>query len=686
ASITGNNGPVCSGSNAEFYLSGTSNAVVTYSLDGGTTTRTASLSGEGTATVTISAVTSDVTLALVSVTDGTNTENLSGSSTVTVKALPVPSFTVAPTLPQPAGTAINYATEASKTNYSWTISGIPSGISDLCGYTKTGATSSSNTAAITWREEGEQTVTVNYTENGCTGASPATSTIVICYPVSITNHPTTYTEYQYTCIGPTLSVSAVYTRCVLGVNSTFSDGLAYQWYRNNSNNNSEGELIDGATNATYSPPATNGVGDYYYYAVVTRNSCSARSSVAHVKVTPAPAVPFNAVSFYTGPATAWTNGSTSSTATVTLSAQLKNASDICGDIRTAKVTFEYKNSTGGYSPISGAKNLAVNLVDPNNPSKGGAAAAVVQFSINNAFDIVTLRVVVSGNYTGVSPDANITISRPTPGGLISGGVVLCNTNSSGFIKGATLFNFIPTFSDLNFGVTYSKSLKNPQGKVALFVPSLNRRDGTVDNVLHLYTIKSNAIANLIVNAPNASFTSKASVAELVWNPSTLAFDEQLIEGNCSLILEIYDGNPDKVAITVYRNKGGLWYSNNWSTATNKTVQASICLGSLTVTGTTSATTSSSITNKMAIPEVELSEQFNVMVQSNPARSEFILHVKGSNEKVDIKVMDVQGRIIEVKNQLRVENAIRLGSTYAPGAYFAEVIQGNNRKIVKLMKQ
>ena len=81
ASIAYSNGPICSGSNATFTLTGTSGATVTYNLNG--TSATATLTG-GTATVTATAATANQVLALVSITDGTCGQTLTGSSTVTV--------------------------------------------------------------------------------------------------------------------------------------------------------------------------------------------------------------------------------------------------------------------------------------------------------------------------------------------------------------------------------------------------------------------------------------------------------------------------------------------------------------------------------------------------------------------------------------------------------------------------
>jgi len=81
-SILGNNGPICSGLNAVFNLTGTSGATVTYTINGGSN-QTVVLTG-GVATVTITAAAVNQTLALVSVSSGTCSQSVTGNSTVTV--------------------------------------------------------------------------------------------------------------------------------------------------------------------------------------------------------------------------------------------------------------------------------------------------------------------------------------------------------------------------------------------------------------------------------------------------------------------------------------------------------------------------------------------------------------------------------------------------------------------------
>ena len=79
----------------------------------------------------------------------------------------------------------------------------------------------------------------------------------------------------------------------LSVTAGVSDSgtLSYQWYSNNTNSNSGGSAISGATGVSYTPP-TDTAGTVYYYAVVTNTLSSATgaktasiaSSVAKVTV------------------------------------------------------------------------------------------------------------------------------------------------------------------------------------------------------------------------------------------------------------------------------------------------------------------------------------------------------------------------------------------------------------------
>ena len=78
--------------------------------------------------------------------------------------------------------------------------------------------------------------------------------------------------------------------------------------------------------------------------------------------------------------------------------------------------------------------------------------------------------------------------------------------------------------------------------------------------------------------------------------------------------------------------------------------------------------------------------FKVNVASNPATVQFRLQVESSTkEKILIQISDEQGRVIERIESKMSSQSIYLGNRYRPGIYFAQIIQGNNKKTVKLVK-
>jgi gliding motility-associated-like protein len=77
---------------------------------------------------------------------------------------------------------------------------------------------------------------------------------------------------------------------------SYSGGIgtpSIQWYSNNTNSNTSGSAITAATATTYTPPAFNTAGDYYYYAIVTYSGLdcgSVATNTALVHVVPDPTV------------------------------------------------------------------------------------------------------------------------------------------------------------------------------------------------------------------------------------------------------------------------------------------------------------------------------------------------------------------------------------------------------------
>ena len=566
----------------------------------------------------------------------------------------------------------------------------------------TGAWSSSDASVasvnssgvVTGISQGTATITFTIT-GGCSGTKSAGKLVTVLASTNIGTEKingTTGTtiSYVYGCTSPQLSV----------VGSGPGAFNTYRWYKSGGTN-SGGTLVAGpslTTPNTFNVPGALDAGTHYYYATYTSTCGTVASQVFVITITQQEADAENdGKLYYNGTCMAWTPTATSNSATVTLAAFVKNkAGDqfTCGDIATARITFQVRNGSGVWTDIPSAQNLPVYYVDPNNPSKGGTANAIVQLNISNntATQIFDLRVVVSGNYQA-RPDcgqAQITVSKLIPGGSISGGVLLCGPSSSGLLKPATL---AITPSLLGFGVEYTvkgKQVQSPKGKVNLYVPSFFTYEGVnTFPILNWYKISSNAIASLSITSPKATFTAKANVAK--YNPVT--GETVAIEGNCTMVLDLEDLNTqgqfnfqDKVGITIYRNNGGNWYSNNW--VVSKTVPTTICGGDLSVTGAISSALTRSTTNTSTEMESTAGVlPFNVKVFPNPTQHQFSLVLEGAtDEKVQIVVYDALGRQVKMFEKPGANMPIRFGMDLKNGVYVVEVRQGDNQKTLKLIKQ
>jgi hypothetical protein len=47
---------------------------------------------------------------------------------------------------------------------------------------------------------------------------------------------------------------------------------------------------------------------------------------------------------------------------------------------------------------------------------------------------------------------------------------------------------------------------------------------------------------------------------------------------------------------------------------------------------------------------------------------------------------MQGKLIEARTNVALNSSIQLGYSYYPGVYFVQIIQGDKKAVVKLVKQ
>ncbi|MBL0884227.1 MAG: T9SS type A sorting domain-containing protein [Chitinophagaceae bacterium] len=80
------------------------------------------------------------------------------------------------------------------------------------------------------------------------------------------------------------------------------------------------------------------------------------------------------------------------------------------------------------------------------------------------------------------------------------------------------------------------------------------------------------------------------------------------------------------------------------------------------------------------------EPFTVQVMGNPSASFFTLKLQSQRQQaIQLRVTDATGRIVDSRANNQPNSRVQIGHSYAPGIYFAELMQGSDRKVVQLMK-
>ncbi|MDQ3551994.1 MAG: cadherin-like beta sandwich domain-containing protein, partial [Bacteroidota bacterium] len=80
------------------------------------------------------------------------------------------------------------------------------------------------------------------------------------------------------------------------------------------------------------------------------------------------------------------------------------------------------------------------------------------------------------------------------------------------------------------------------------------------------------------------------------------------------------------------------------------------------------------------------EAFKVIIAPNPSSADFTIKVESnSDESINIRVFDAVGRLMTNISGVKKNSLVVFGRNYKEGNYFAEVVQGKNRKTIKLVK-
>ena len=83
---------------------------------------------------------------------------------------------------------------------------------------------------------------------------------------------------------------------------------------------------------------------------------------------------------------------------------------------------------------------------------------------------------------------------------------------------------------------------------------------------------------------------------------------------------------------------------------------------------------------------EQSEKLLLFIAPNPSAAYFRLKMESKSDlPISLIVLDVTGRVMDAKSKLAANSSVLIGQNYHAGTYFAEMIQGKQRKVVQLIK-
>ena len=200
------------------------------------------------------------------------------------------------------------------------------------------------------------------------------------------------------------------------------------------------------------------------------------------------------------------------------------------------------------------------------------------------------------------------------------------------------------------------------------------------------------VGNLEFNALNFEYLSIGGARAQIKGAGKITGGQSGI----NFIMTVIDGaldrtGIDKIRIKIFnKNSGQVYYDNEQgSDASNPVTKvgtnSQIVIGGTSVTTNSSAAIATRATTHVAPTDGAAILQAQAF--PNPSRIYFTLIVKGkNNEPVTLRVSDVLGRLVEVRTGLPANGTLSLGTSYRPGVYIAEVLQGKEKVMLKLIKQ
>ncbi|MCL9769294.1 T9SS type B sorting domain-containing protein [Flavobacterium sp. HXWNR69] len=412
---------ICFGTSGTVTFSGTPNAVVNYTIDGGAN-QTITLNAAGNASVATPVLTANSTYTLVDVTLTTPSsscnQSLSTSSTVTVTPIPDAIANPSPqTICSGTTTGINLTSSVAGTTFNWTVVSQ----TNVTGATAGSGTVISDTLTATTASNGVVVYSVTPIANGCPGTPITVQAIVTPLPIVIpTNSNPSFCSGGTTNIQLSSNVTgATFSWTVVGANITGATA-------------GSGNTISQTLNMV---AGTTAPAEVIYEIIALVNGCAGPAQQVRVLVNPIPdlVIISNPNPICSGQNTNISFISSISATTfnwVVLSSNgITGASNGTGTIiqqnltttglNQGSVTYEVTPSLNGCNGLPKTVTVLVNptpemFADPSHPpicTNQATAILVSTFNQNTIFDWTVNAVNVNGASSGTATGLNALIQQ-----------------------------------------------------------------------------------------------------------------------------------------------------------------------------------------------------------------------------------------------------------------------------------
>lgn len=410
-----------------------------------------------------------------------------------------------------------------------------------------------------------------------------------------------------------------------------------------------------------------------------------------------------------------------------------NAGSISGNTPLCINTTSTYTSNGTTGGVWGSSNTAVATVSATGLVKGiSAGTATISYTVTSACGTTTSTKVVTikananaGVISGTVPSCVLGIGQFTTTGdaggtwwstnplvlfplqngqflgLLSGNTTIVYTVNNG-CNGSVSATLNVSFDMFPMAGTISGNANLCVGSTTTYSSNGSDNGYWSSNNSSVATVNSNGVvtgvragtATISYTVPSC-FGNSISIKTITVSD---AVNAGIINGVSSLCI---NGTS---TYTTTGTSGGVWKSSKTTVATiNASTGAvrAVAPGTTTISYTVSSTCSGTLTATKTLTvgycysrttsgsanqqELVVDEATKAEVYPNPSSSSFTLALKDQvSDKITIIVTDLHGK--KVYQASSNKNRVDFGKDFAPGIYLVQVIEGNNRQTIKIIKQ